>query len=70
MDALRRPERLVALVLLGALLFSPALLAIFARPVTLFGLPLLVVYLFVAWAAVVGLLALASRGADDDKPGG
>ena len=59
----RRPERLVALFLLGGLLFSPALLAVFARPATLFGLPALFVYVFAAWAAVIALLALVSRGA-------
>lgn len=69
MEAPRGPERRLALFLLGALLFSPALLAIFAQPATLFGLPLLVVYLFAAWAAVIALLALASRGAGDGPPG-
>ena len=63
----RRPERLVALFLLGGLLFSPALLAVFARPATLFGLPPLFVYVFAAWAAVIGLLALVSRGAGRDR---
>ena len=63
----RRPERLVALFLLGALLFSPALLAVFARPATLLGMPSLFVYIFVAWVAVIGLLALVSRGAGRER---
>jgi hypothetical protein len=68
MDDPRRPERLVALFLLAALLFSPALLAIFARPATLLGVPALFVYVFASWAAVIALLALASRGARREPP--
>jgi len=68
MDSPHGPERRVALFLLGALLFSPALIALFARPAALFGLPLLMVYLFAVWAAIVVLLALASRGAGDEPP--
>lgn len=68
MDERRRPERLIALFLLGALLFSPVALAAFARPTTLFGAPALVVYVFGAWAALVALLALVSRGAGREKP--
>jgi hypothetical protein len=59
----RRPERLIALFLLGALLFSPALLALFAREETVAGVPLLFVYVFGAWSALVALLAWLSRGA-------
>jgi len=59
----RRPERLIALFLLGALLFSPALLAAFARDATVAGVPLLFVYVFAAWVALIALLAWLSRGA-------
>jgi hypothetical protein len=68
MDELRRPERLIALFLLGALLFSPVPLAVFARPATLLGVPTLVVYVFGAWAVLVALLALLSRGAGREPP--
>jgi hypothetical protein len=53
-----RGQRLVALCLLGMLLFNYPLLAVFNVPVMLFGIPLLYVYFFVAWAALVALMAL------------
>lgn len=64
---MRRPgsmsERSIALLLLAVLAFVPPFLAVFDRPVRPFGVPLLYLYLFVAWAAIVGLIALvAERG--------
>jgi hypothetical protein len=50
--------RLVALFLLGALLFNYPLLALFDRAATAFGVPVLYVYIFCAWALLIGLLAL------------
>jgi hypothetical protein len=50
--------RFVAVFLLGLLLFNYPLLALFNRPATFFGIPLLYAYIFVAWAVLVGLLAL------------
>ena len=52
-----RHERLVGLFLLASVLFSPWLLRIFGEG-TLFGWPLLYLYLFGAWAGVILLLAL------------
>jgi hypothetical protein len=54
-----RGQRLIALFLLGALLFNYPLLALFDRAVTAFGIPVLYVYMFCAWALFIGLLALA-----------
>ncbi|MGQ9366856.1 hypothetical protein [Azospirillum sp. ST 5-10] len=51
-------DRVVALFLLGAILFNPPLLRVFGAGDTLFGWPLLYVYILGVWAAVVGLLAL------------
>jgi len=53
-----RGQRLVALCLLGLLLFNYPLLAVFNVPGMLFGIPVLYVYFFVAWAALIGLMAL------------
>jgi hypothetical protein len=50
--------RLVAIFLLGVLLFNFPLLALFNRAVAAFGIPLLYAYIFVAWALLIGLLAL------------
>ncbi|MBI1776309.1 MAG: hypothetical protein HYR63_13265 [Proteobacteria bacterium] len=52
-------DRLIALFLLGVLLISPPLLAVVRADVLVAGIPLLFLYLFVAWALLVGLLALA-----------
>ncbi|MDJ0946003.1 MAG: hypothetical protein QNJ30_21355 [Kiloniellales bacterium] len=56
-----RGERHLALFLLGLVLLSPPLLSIFDGPGSLFGIPLLYIYLFAAWAALIGLTALTSE---------
>jgi hypothetical protein len=53
-----RAPRLVALFLLGALLFNYPLLAVFNRSADVFGIPVLYAYIFFAWALLIGLLAL------------
>jgi len=50
-------QRLVALFLLGVLLFNYPLLALSSRATQLFGIPLLYVYIFGAWALFIALLA-------------
>jgi hypothetical protein len=61
-------QRLVALFLLGCLLLNFPLLYLFERAVTIGGVPLLFVYVFAAWAALIALLGLAvERGGADDE---
>jgi hypothetical protein len=50
--------RLVALFLLGVLMFNYPLLQLFARDGMLLGIPLLYCYVFCAWAVLIGLIAL------------
>jgi len=52
-----REQRLVALFLLGCLLFNYPLLALFNVRSMVFGVPVLYAYLFSAW---VGLIVLAA----------
>lgn len=52
-----KTQGLVALFLLGCLLFNYPLLEIFNVRGTLFDLPALYVYLFAAWAVMVALMA-------------
>lgn len=52
-------ERSFALFLLGVVLFNPPLLGLFRAEGLVFGLPPLYLYLFVAWALMIVLLALA-----------
>jgi hypothetical protein len=57
----------VCFVVFAALLVWP-LLTIANRPLLLGGIPVLVLYLFVVWAAIVGVLAWAARCARDEEP--
>jgi hypothetical protein len=64
----RTKERLIALFILGALLFTPPLLIVFNRTTLTFGVPTLYLYLFAAWAGLIIILALTIervRRADD-----
>jgi type IV secretory pathway VirB3-like protein len=55
----RRTGRLVALAMLGSLLFNFPLLALFNRPGTILGIPVLYAWIFGAWMALIVLMALA-----------
>ncbi|WP_301102104.1 hypothetical protein [Propionivibrio sp.] len=50
-------ERLVAVFLCGCVLFNYPLLSLFDRRVDLFGIPLIYVYVFTAWAGLIALMA-------------
>jgi hypothetical protein len=54
-----RGDRLIALFLLGLVLFNPPLLLAFGAPGSLAGWPALLLYIFGAWLAIIALLALA-----------
>lgn len=62
-------ERLIALFMLGVVLFTPPFLGIFNLPDRTFGIPTLYLYLFGAWTALIVLVALAaerSAGAEEE----
>jgi hypothetical protein len=59
-----RGQRLAALCLLGLVLFSYPLLAVFNVQGTVFGIPVLYAYFFVAWAALIALMALVVERPD------
>ncbi len=54
-----RGQRLVALCMLGWVLFNYPILAIFNVPAAVLGIPVLYAYIFVAWALLIALMALA-----------
>lgn len=54
----KRVQRLVALFLLGWVLFNYPFLFIFSKNGFIFGIPLLYVYIFAAWIVLIGLMAL------------
>ena len=53
-------QRFVALCMLGMLLFNYPVLALFNVPGTLFGVPVLYAYIFIAWAVLIALMALVA----------
>lgn len=57
-------QRLVAMFIAGVLLLNYPLLSLFDRPLSLFGLPLLHVYLFLVWGGLIFLVGwIVERGA-------
>ena len=54
-------QRFVALCLLGTLLFNYPILALFNVSGMVFGVPVLYVYMFIAWAALIAVMAWLSE---------
>ena len=54
-------DAILVLTLVGALGFLPPVLPFFDRPVFVFGMPLIVVYVFGAWLALIVLACWLSR---------
>jgi len=52
--------RLVALSVLGFLLFNYPLLALFNHKGTLFGVPVLYAYIFAVWTVLIAAIALVA----------
>lgn len=60
-DEERRGARMIALCMLGCVLFNFPILALFNVRGTLFGVPVLYAYIFIAWALLIGLMAWVSE---------
>ena len=69
-DRGRTHERLCALFLLGVALLLPPLLLVFNHPVRVLGVPVLYLYVFLAWALIIALAAAVARTIPDEEPGG
>ena len=54
----QRGQRLIALFVLGCLLFNYPLLSLFNVAAEVFGVPVLYAYIFAAWALLVALMAV------------
>jgi hypothetical protein len=63
-------DRLIALFLFGLLAFSPPALVIFNVNAMVAGLPVLFVYLFGTWIALVALVTLMLRPRESPEPDG
>jgi len=55
-------RRLAALFVIGVAALHPPLLVAFNRPASFFGIPVLPLYLFTAWGALVVISWILSRG--------
>ena len=51
-------QRLIAVFLLGCLLLNYPIASLFAGDAELFGVPILYVYVFLAWGVLIALMAL------------
>ena len=51
-------QRLIALFILGSLLFNYPVLSLFNVAAVVFGVPVLYAYIFAAWALLVAFMAL------------
>ena len=58
-------ERSIALFLLGVLAFNPPILSIFSGDAMIAGIPVLYLYLFLAWSVIILLAALTSERQPD-----
>ena len=65
MDELEsKGQRFVALCMLGTLLFNYPILALFNVHRTFLGVPTLYAYMFIAWAALIALMAFIAESSD------
>ena len=56
-----KSQRFVAVCMLGMVLFNFPILALFNVGGTFFGVPVLYAYIFMAWAALIALMALVAE---------
>ena len=54
-------QRLIALFILGSLLFNYPVLSLFNVPAEVLGVPVLYAYIFAAWALMIALMAFAAE---------
>ena len=54
-------QRLIALFVLGCLLFNYPILSLFNVPAEVFGVPVLYAYIFAAWTLLIALMAFAAE---------
>jgi hypothetical protein len=60
-DLESKGQRFVALCMLGTLLFNYPVLALFNVSGVVLGVPVLYAYMFIAWAALIALMAIVAE---------
>jgi hypothetical protein len=68
MEKEQRSDRLIVLLLAGALAINFPLLALFDKPFMWLGIPILYLYLFVSWLIFICLLAAILSKRSHTKP--
>jgi hypothetical protein len=63
---MKSKDLLVALFALSAILLSWPFLSVVNRPVAVLGIPALVLYLFLVWGGVIGVLFWLAGGRDSN----
>ncbi len=63
-DIQRKGQRMVALCMLGCVLFNFPVLALFNVSGTFFGVPVLYAWIFAAWALLIALMAWVAEKPD------
>lgn len=53
-----KDQRLIVIFLAGCLLFNYPILSLFSYDSLVAGIPILYIYIFVVWAALIGLMAI------------
>ena len=57
----RQTDRIITLVIVAAFAFNYPLLSVFGSSTLFLGIPVLYLYLFMAWAALIGLLRVVMK---------
>ena len=60
-DSKSKGQKMLALCMFGMLLFNYPMLALFNAPASVFGVPVLYAYIFIAWAVLVALMAFVAE---------
>jgi len=63
-----KSQRLISLFFLGLTLFSYPMFYLFGNVEKIAGIPMLFVYIFLAWLLFIGLIALMADFFSDDNP--
>jgi hypothetical protein len=63
-DPETRAQRMIALCMLGCVLFNFPVLALFNVSESLLGVPVLYAYIFIAWALLIALMAWVAEKQD------
>lgn len=61
-------DAILVVTVFGAILLMPPFLPFFDRPIDLFGMPLIVVYVFGVWLTLICLACFLSRRLPTDAP--